>query len=116
MSLAQLSQSVASTLAGGEQVPDTKPGPYYVSAIDAGRVFLLAGPYPLHATALALVNRVRDIACDNSPKGIWMNYGTVRKEGCTELGRLHTLGLLEHPEHEDTLDTVMPVGFEGVAA
>jgi hypothetical protein len=28
-------------------------GPYYVSAIDAGHTFLMAGPYELHGAALA---------------------------------------------------------------
>lgn len=33
--------------------PDTRPGPYYVSAIDAGKVHTMAGPYAEHASALA---------------------------------------------------------------
>ena len=44
------------------QTPDTRPGPYYVSAVDAGRLHLMAGPYADHAAALTDVDRALSIA------------------------------------------------------
>lgn len=52
------------------QTPDTKPGAYYVSAVDAGRTVLLFGPYlNNHAGALAAVDRVR-----NGPQGALVRF------------------------------------------
>ena len=39
---------------------DDAPGNYYVSVVDAGRVGLLAGPFPNdHAGALAMVKKTK---------------------------------------------------------
>ena len=77
------------------QQPDTKPGPYYVSAINGSKVHLMAGPYELHADALATVDKARDIAVDHDPRAWWMQWGTVRVEGCEQIGQLHKLGLTQ---------------------
>ena len=37
------------------EVPDTAPGPYYVSCLDDfDRLFLVSGPYDKHADAIAM--------------------------------------------------------------
>jgi hypothetical protein len=77
------------------QQPDTLPGPYYVSAIDDTRnTHLMAGPYALHAAALADVDKARDIAVKHDPRAWWMAWGTVRIEGSTRIGQLNKFGLL----------------------
>lgn len=59
--------------------PDTKPGAYYVSAVDTGRTALLFGPFMNdHAGALAAVDKVRKAACDVDPRAHWYAFGTVR--------------------------------------
>src|SRR5690606_6507174 len=67
------------------QLPDSQPGAYYVSAVDAGRVALLAGPYVNdHAAALAMVEAARALAIELNDRAWWYAYGTVRvaiKEG-----------------------------------
>lgn len=59
------------------QVPDTKAGAYYVSAIDGPHHYLLLGPFAIHAHAIQAVGEVQDFASEH-PKGFWMSYGTVR--------------------------------------
>lgn len=61
--------------------PDTRPGNYYVSVRrDSGepRYVLLAGPWPTHAEALAMVDRVTAIACELDPRAHWYAFGTAR--------------------------------------
>lgn len=61
------------------QEPDTKPGNYYVTATDAGRVAFLAGPYrDDHAAALAMVDTVQRVAIEMNREAFWYAYGTVR--------------------------------------
>jgi hypothetical protein len=73
--------------------PDTQPGPYYVSAIDGPKSALVSGPYADHATALALVDRARDIASDNDPRAWFAAFGTVRmKPEVNQPGVLQTWG------------------------
>lgn len=69
------------------QQPDERPGHYFVSAFDPDKgvragYFLLAGPWPDHAQALAQVETVRRYAerVDGSGKATWMAYGTCRAE------------------------------------
>ena len=50
---------------------------YYVSAEDAGRSVLLAGPYKTHAEALHNENLVRQIALKNDPLAAFYSFGTV---------------------------------------
>jgi hypothetical protein len=62
-----------------EQQPDTKPGPYFVSMSDNGRlVRLLAGPYDRHTDALANVERVRELTVEADPFAHFSAFGTVR--------------------------------------
>jgi hypothetical protein len=66
---------------GTEQQPDSRPGHYYVSALPdpATGYYLLAGPWPTHAGALAQVDAVRRFAEYADPvKAPWMAYGTCR--------------------------------------
>jgi hypothetical protein len=62
----------------GDQVPDTAPGPYYVSVKDGPQFALASGPYATHTEALALVDRVRDICVENDGYAHFHSYGTVR--------------------------------------
>ena len=79
------------------QIPDTKPGPYYVSALDGPKTYLMAGPYAAHQDALAMVATAREVAerNDHSGKSVWMAWGTVRIEGCEKIGRLNQLGMID---------------------
>lgn len=68
------------------QTPDTRPGHYYVSALPGtgevkDRYWLLAGPWPTHAEALAQVRAVWDYALRADPVNAeWKRYGTCRLE------------------------------------
>ncbi len=61
-----------------EDVVDTRPGNYYVSVVDGPQFGLLAGPFPTHAEALAMVNEAQTKAEEVNRKAIWYAYGTVR--------------------------------------
>lgn len=79
------------------QTPDTKPGAYYVSAVDAGRTALLFGPYiNNHAGALAAVERIQKVACELDPRAHWYAFGTVRlfDRDTYPLGSLNNLAQL----------------------
>jgi hypothetical protein len=76
------------------QAPDTKPGPYYVTARDAGRYHVMAGPYADHAAALADVQRARDIAYEHDGRAWFMAWGTARIEDSDRIGTLNKLGLI----------------------
>lgn len=62
------------------QTPDTKPGPYYVSAINdgGGRWWPISGPYQNHADALQQVEAARIICERLDSRALWMAFGTVR--------------------------------------
>ena len=61
------------------QTPDTAPGHYYVSVVDAGRTGLLVGPFVNnHAAALACVDRARTVAESVNDRAVWYAFGTVR--------------------------------------
>lgn len=60
------------------QEPDTAIGDYFVSARDAGQTWLLLGPFALHATALAFVEKVRTLAVDRDPLTHFYSFGTLR--------------------------------------
>lgn len=62
----------------GRPEPDTRPGPYYVSALDGPRTALVAGPFPTHAEALSWVDRARTAAGEVDPKAVWYAFGTCR--------------------------------------
>jgi hypothetical protein len=77
--------------------PESCPpdGRYYVSAIDGPGYYLMAGPYPTHAAALADVDKVKDISQEKDAKAFWMSWGTCRvKEGELKPGTLNRLGLI----------------------
>lgn len=76
------------------QTPDTRPGPYYVSAVDGTKNYLMAGPYAQHADALADVRRVRDIADNADARSCFMFWGTCRIEGSDRVGNMNKLGLI----------------------
>ena len=61
-----------------EQQPNPAPGNYYVSVVDAGRTGLLAGPFKMHAEALAKVDEVREIVVAEQPMAHFYAYGTVK--------------------------------------
>jgi hypothetical protein len=61
------------------QVPDTRPGNYYVTVRDGGRTGLLAGPFVNdHAAALAMVDAAMKVACELHAPGYFFSYGTAR--------------------------------------
>ena len=75
------------------QAPDTKPGNYYVTAIDAGKTYPMAGPFVNdHAAALAAVRAVREAACNIDGRACFMAWGTVRTpDTYTKPGRLNAV-------------------------
>ncbi len=76
------------------QTPDTRPGPYFVSAIDGRKNYLMAGPYAQHADALEDVQRVREIADKADGRSHFMAWGTCRAEGSTDIGTLNKYKLI----------------------
>lgn len=71
------------------QLPDTKPGNYYVSVIDGPRSALLLGPFENdHAAALAMVDKVRAKAEEVDPRASWYAFGTCRMDA-SRPGRLN---------------------------
>lgn len=63
----------------GKQIPDTAPGPYYVSVMkDGGDYRLLSGPYDNHADALMQVDAARAVAEKLDVKATWYYFGTAR--------------------------------------
>lgn len=81
------------------EAPDTRPGNYYVSAVDgaidfatgAPKVYLALGPFPTHAEALAKVDEVKDFYYkhDSTGRAYFMGYGTVRAEHYNRPGNLN---------------------------
>ena len=76
------------------QTPDTRPGPYYVSARDNGKTFIMAGPYETHAEALAKVDEALQIANEHDGRAWFMSWGTVRVGGSERIGTLTKRGLI----------------------
>ncbi len=73
---------------------DTKPGPYWVTAIDgSNRCFVMSGPYDNHQAALDDVIPCRDIASDQDGRAWFMAWGTARMVERSEPGRLNSTGL-----------------------
>ncbi len=50
---------------------------FYVSAIDGTHRYLIAGPYPDHASAIAKVDHVRAEADKLDPRAWFMAWGTA---------------------------------------
>lgn len=63
-----------------EQIPDTQPGDYFVSAYEKPTTWLLLGPFAKHVDALARVEEVRSLACELDPCAHFRAFGTVRLE------------------------------------
>lgn len=78
------------------QTPDTKPGPYYVTAIldSSSTVYPMAGPYAAHADALADVERIRRVAESVDRRAIWAAFGTCRLPTFAKPGKLNELGVI----------------------
>ena len=77
------------------QVPDTQPGPYYISVMkNSGDCRALSGPYEKHADALALVDKARRISEQMDDRAIWYAFGTLRIKdtSCTDPGILQKVG------------------------
>lgn len=64
----------------GPQVPDTKPGAYYVTMRDGQRVAYLAGPFAKHEHALALVSDAMIEACKVRSEYHFCEFGTARMD------------------------------------
>lgn len=77
------------------QEPDTQPGAYYVTAVDAGRVARLLGPFKgehAHAVALLYVDTVRNKAEELEPRAAFWAFGTARwPEEETKPGSMNAL-------------------------
>ena len=66
-------------LAQEKAVCSLEPGSYYISATDAGRFFLVAGPYPTHREALDDVDRAKTITeFSTSGRSFFWSWGTTR--------------------------------------
>lgn len=58
---------------------DDKPGDYYVSVIDGGRVGRLVGPFKDdHIAALQMVDKAREKAIEVDAKAVFYAFGTIR--------------------------------------
>ncbi len=71
-----------------DQQPDTRPGFYYVTAIDGARYARLLGPFANHAGALAAVDAVRIEAEQRDPWASFWAFGTCRADDDLGLGVL----------------------------
>lgn len=61
------------------QEPDTKPGNYYVTAIDGGKTAILVGPFPNnHQAALDKVDIASDYAQKLDDRAYFWAFGTAR--------------------------------------
>lgn len=70
-------------------------GGYYVTAIDAGQVFYMSGPYQTHAAALADVDKALKIVNEKDGRAWFMSWGTSRrKDDYRQPGTLQKYGLL----------------------
>lgn len=70
---------------------DDRPGFYYASVHDAGKVGLLAGPFPTHPEALAMVDAARSKANEVNDRACFYAYGTLRCERDAGPGVLNDL-------------------------
>lgn len=88
------------------QMPDTQPGPYYVSVMrEDGEFRPLSGPYATHAEALAAQQKATDIAQELDCKAVWYSFGTMRvKHDYREHGLLQRLGYSLHSLEKHTAD------------
>ncbi|HVN82281.1 MAG TPA: hypothetical protein VMW38_25070 [Terriglobia bacterium] len=72
-----------------------EPGNYYVTAVDGPSLYYMAGPYPTHAEALAMVEKALSIADKHDGRAWFMAWGTVRtKDGYSKPGSLNRANLI----------------------
>lgn len=80
-----------------------EPGFYYVTVMDAGTYYKMAGPYSTHQDALGIVKTARELTGKHGgSKGLYMEafggWGTIRllndHPRAGELGVLNAKGLL----------------------
>ena len=70
-------------------------GTYYVTAVDGGSWWRMAGPYDTHQEALADVERARSITNEHVDRAWFMYWGTIRdKTGNRAPGNLNKAGLM----------------------
>jgi hypothetical protein len=73
----------------------SKIGGYYVSCIDAGELYLMAGPYPTERLARDDKDKALEIAHKIDGRAWFMAWGTIRrKDRYRKPGRLNQLGLM----------------------
>jgi hypothetical protein len=80
--------------------PETcpQPGKYFVSAVDAGKYYMMAGPYPTHSEALQNRDAALKIANkhDASGRAWFMGWGTCRTpDDYAGVGILNSRGLIQ---------------------
>jgi hypothetical protein len=66
---------------------------YFVTCIDAGKVWYMAGPYKTHQEALEAVDTARTIGVKNNPWAWFYSWGTVSSDR-TEPGSITRAGLM----------------------
>ncbi len=85
--------NVAEHVCTQETCPDG--GKYFVSAVDADRVFFMAGPYRTHQEALDKVQTALMIADKHDGRAWFMSWGTCRLEDdSTRIGTLNKHNLI----------------------
>lgn len=81
--------------AGHACTPETCPvGTYYVTAVDGGNYWLMAGPYDTHQAALADVDKALEVSNEADPRSWWKAWGTAKiKDDTRKPGVLNERGL-----------------------
>jgi len=77
--------------------PETCPegSKYYVTAIDAGKTYFMAGPYNTHIEALNNVDKSLQVADKHDGRAWFMAWGTVQmKSYCAIVGSLNKAGFI----------------------
>lgn len=78
-------------MTSSDQIPDTRPGNYYVSIVDGPKYALLLGPFvDDHQAALDAVQSVRDKAFELNPaQATFAGFGTCRVSDYSKPGALN---------------------------
>lgn len=66
---------------------------YFVTCMDAGRLWYMAGPYGTHTEALAAVEWAREIGIEHDGRAHFYSWGTVRSKR-TQPGSITAAGWL----------------------
>lgn len=67
---------------------------YFVTALDAGFLWYMAGPYATHREALAAVGAAMAIGIKNNPWSYFFSWGTVKGSSRSEPGSITKARLL----------------------